>query len=756
MQNSRPTSSIVLSFVRSLLLFAALLLLTMPLYAAPSDLDPTWGGDGIVEVDFDGDGEGTSRVHKAAADPDGKIVVIGNYADEIATIAVTRFNPNGQPDTNFGTDGTTFVPLLSPDKGMGFLDFGQIDFQSNGKLIIVGVAVDDSYTEEEPSWSLVIIRLNRNGSLDTSFGSNGYTLIYPSAIEFGESNVIGNDYVIDLDIQPDDKIVLQSLGLTNVLHSILTRLNADGTLDTSFGGNGVVAFDGYLSAFEIQNDGKIVVGMNSFSLAPIPECANSVTIFVSRINTDGSPDLSFGENGIRQLLPYWHEHGGICDADNSYYHELRDLNILPDSQIIVNGFAISDQAGSQTHYPYFVRLIAEGDPDPTFDTNGILIGEEGYRYIDTVVQANGKLLTTHGNGLSRHHSGGNLDTTWNGTGRSSIPGGGGDSPATDLLPNGNLMLSVLSIAGNAPADNRVFRIIGDPAFGYMALSPQHRQKQVSTKANLKLTFPEAVTFNTGKIEIRRVSDFSLFETISVTDGARVTGGGTKTITINPSVDFEQNTKYYVLVDPNTFTNASGHPFSGVHELTEWHFTTGLTNLVQNAGFEDKTSMATRPALWTRSYLTASDRRICNVDRDGKPDLIYAHSGKCAFRFKSNTVRARGILQYMVLTNALAGKTLNISAFVRTNNLTSGAKVQVMLTYVNVYEPKQTFNLNIPLGTKPYRKVQKSFVLPKDATSAQVRIVTKTSKGTLLIDDLKMTITASEALTLPAVSDLRGQ
>jgi hypothetical protein len=150
-----------------------------------------------------------------------------------------------------------------------------------------------------------------------------------------------------------------------------------------------------------------------------------------------------------------------------------------------------------------------------------------------------------------------------------------------------------------------------------------------------------------------------------------------------------------------------------------------------------------------------------VIREGKPNLIYAHDGKCAFRFQSNTVKARNIQQEVALTDAFASQTLNISAFVKTNNLTNGAKVQVMLTYGD--EMIQIVNLNMPRGTKPYRKIQKSFELPKDATDARVRIITGTSKGTLLIDDLKLTITDTTALSLknesplelPTAPDLRG-
>lgn len=104
------------------------------------------------------------------------------------------------------------------------------------------------------------------------------------------------------------------------------------------------------------------------------------------------------------------------------------------------------------------------------------------------------------------------------------------------------------------------------------LSPADGVTGVSVTVNLLLTFDAAVNRQTGNITIKKASDDSIVETIDVTSG-QVTGTGTATITINPSVTFESETDYYIQVGATAFDDIAGNSYAGITDTTTWNFTT---------------------------------------------------------------------------------------------------------------------------------------------------------------------------------------
>lgn len=106
-----------------------------------------------------------------------------------------------------------------------------------------------------------------------------------------------------------------------------------------------------------------------------------------------------------------------------------------------------------------------------------------------------------------------------------------------------------------------------------ALSPTDNATNVSTTANLVVTFSQTVTKDTGNITIHKSSDNSVVETISVPD-ALVTGSGSANITINPSITLDESTAYYVNIPNTAFKNGSNAYYVGISNATTWNFTTG--------------------------------------------------------------------------------------------------------------------------------------------------------------------------------------
>jgi len=89
--------------------------------------------------------------------------------------------------------------------------------------------------------------------------------------------------------------------------------------------------------------------------------------------------------------------------------------------------------------------------------------------------------------------------------------------------------------------------------------------------NIVLTFSENVAAGTGNIVIRKSSDDSLVESLSVT-GANVTVAGT-TVTINPTADLQASTGYYVTVDATAIKDSANNNYAGISDTTTLNFTT---------------------------------------------------------------------------------------------------------------------------------------------------------------------------------------
>ncbi len=232
--------------------------------------------NGSLDTTFDTDGKQTvefvafqSNVASAMAiQPDGKIVLAG-YAGTTPNFAVVRLTTAGALDTTFDTDGKLLIDMGSNDNATA------VAVQSDGKIVIGGLSNDFS-----------IARVNANGSLDTTFDSDGKVFTSVTA---------GSDSLYSILIQGDGKIVAAGGGGNGGSSDFaLARYNANGSLDTTFDGDGIVVTDfagDYDNAFAaaLQPDGKIVAAGWAY---------NGTTEYgVARYNTDGSLDTSFDGDG---------------------------------------------------------------------------------------------------------------------------------------------------------------------------------------------------------------------------------------------------------------------------------------------------------------------------------------------------------------------------------------------------------------------------------------------------------------------------
>jgi uncharacterized delta-60 repeat protein len=203
-------------------------------------LDSTFGESGIVRYGYGGIAYGV------AIQSDQKIVVVG---DSSYSVLVLRYDSSGNLDPEFGAGGVFEYDTSYFDYARG------VAIQDDGKIVISG-----------GDYTLLVLRLNSNGTLDNTFSGDG-AAFYDGASGYG------------VGIQSDGKIVIAG-------GASVVRYNSDGTLDDTFGGGGIATYDGTVSAVAIQSDGKIVVA--GFK--------NRVAL-VLRFTTQGSLDSTFSSDG---------------------------------------------------------------------------------------------------------------------------------------------------------------------------------------------------------------------------------------------------------------------------------------------------------------------------------------------------------------------------------------------------------------------------------------------------------------------------
>ena len=240
-------------------------------YNTDGSLDTSFDVDGKVTTGFGGDEHYASGL---SIQSDGRIVVAGyieNYTTNEFDFAVARYNTDGSLDITFDSDGKVITDFNgNNDAGRG------VAIQSDGKIVVVGDSDDFS------SAVFAVARYNTDGSLDTSFDSDGKVT----------TGIITSSYCYSVAIQTDGKIVAagQTFDGTSFDHFALVRYNTNGSLDTSFDGDGKLTTDfgnySYAYSVAIQSDGKIIAGGDLFG-----------KFASARYNIDGSLDTSYDGDG---------------------------------------------------------------------------------------------------------------------------------------------------------------------------------------------------------------------------------------------------------------------------------------------------------------------------------------------------------------------------------------------------------------------------------------------------------------------------
>lgn len=292
--------------------------------------DLTFGNQGKISFGFGGE---TSFCCDMEVLADGRILVAGSCLDGgNQNIGLAKFTAAGQPDPTFGYGGTLMVNLGKNEYASSILKL------SNNKFVITGPISGPGERDD-----LFIMRFLSNGSTDTGFGTNGYTV----------ADLNNNSYDIPRGIALHNNKYLISACAFNQSYDaiVLIRYNTDGTPDPTFGVGGKSVIDGLnimdmiierATQLAIDQQNRIVV---SGRFQGIVDSDGMLLRFLP----NGYPDNSFGESGMKVYQ---------IEANNAFMA----LGIQADGKILAAGFSYD----GQDHNTFLLRTLDNGTPDPEF------------------------------------------------------------------------------------------------------------------------------------------------------------------------------------------------------------------------------------------------------------------------------------------------------------------------------------------------------------------------------------------------------
>lgn len=389
-------------------------------HADDGDPDTTFSGDGKAiyawPTSYEGHSVGDATTRSVAALADGSVVVAGTFspASVVDLCGIVRFKANGSLDTSFGNAGSALVSFGDPvakNEALGvfagaantilvvgvaetmntpghrpamarLLANGQLDpgfgvggrqiiqnqpfgasartlFRSaamapDGKIVMAGYCSDCGGGSSD---DFVAVRLNSNGTVDSTYGNSGW-------VRFARKDGQGHDVpevVTAVAVDTQGNVVLggYSEAYNDNSHQqkpLLVRTTPTGQLDTTFNVTGFLdlnllgSFATSALAIDAYNDGIILATNITNSASVVPGA------LLTRIKRTGVVDTNFGE-------------GGLVIFQNDEGTNINTLAVRRDRRIVAAGWI--DPIGGDTRDFFAARMIFNGNLDNSFDGNGV-------------------------------------------------------------------------------------------------------------------------------------------------------------------------------------------------------------------------------------------------------------------------------------------------------------------------------------------------------------------------------------------------
>lgn len=395
-------------------------------------LDSTYGTNGKASISL-----ATGITYGGVAQSDGKIVVVG-YSQEggHADITAIRFTTAGVIDSTFGANGKALI-TYSPNPIVY-----AAAVQPDDKIVLAGTAS----TADDIDYDLMVVRLDANGALDSTFGTNGIVITAGRHHGTGQLGIVTEARAVA--IQPDGKIVAagRTFEVNYDASPIIVRYDSTGAIDPTFNGSGVVVdstdagygYSEWTNALALQPDGKIIIAgsTNSFGLS------YGLAAEVLRFNSDGTLDNSFASDTRVQK-----SFGTTAEANA--------VTLLSDGSILLAGYS-----GASSPVFYIVKYSSSGHFDNSFGgtSDGVTLSFTGGSDVAYACSAtpDGNLLVAGGGSnyfeAAQFTAGGTLVSNFASSGKTTI-----DMGATALAR---------SIAFSSTSGSRRFFLMGSAGYDY--------------------------------------------------------------------------------------------------------------------------------------------------------------------------------------------------------------------------------------------------------------------------------------------------
>jgi uncharacterized delta-60 repeat protein len=263
--------------------------------------------------------------------------------------------------------------------------------QQDDKIVALGIR--NKNTPTSYSFDIIINRFLPNGTIDSTYGNNGTVLLTYDDVDLEPR---------DMALTPNNQLLVAYNLYTSITdyYPFVCRINADGTVDSSFADNGHLSlFANNVNDYnrkEVQSivmakDGKFIVGANGRESYQ----SQRPKIILNKYNADGTYALEFGNNGSALLA---------IVADTASY--ITGMKMQDDEKILITGTIhnITTDAGISKGEAAVLRYLANGTPDPSFGNQGVSVirfmSESSRNYENLVaIQSDNKILVTS---MNRH------------------------------------------------------------------------------------------------------------------------------------------------------------------------------------------------------------------------------------------------------------------------------------------------------------------------------------------------------------------
>ncbi|MFP9100387.1 fibronectin type III domain-containing protein, partial [Flavobacterium sp. RHBU_24] len=420
--------------------------------------------DGSLDTTFTVGTGGNDIVRYIMAQTDGKILVGGNFtyfSGIVNAHRLARLLSNGVVDTAF-TTGSGYGPADA---------VYSIVQRADGKLVVTGAFVNYNIKKRD-----CVAAINTDGSLDLGFNNI--------------SGVGSGNYLEEVALQPDGKILLAGsiTQYNEVPYNRIVRTNSDGSIDTSFNiGTGA---DGSIGVVVVQPNGKILIGGDFTHFNGVSRNK------IARLNADGSLDTTFtpstgfnntvrsivlqpdgailvggdfttfGGSGSEYLVRLYSDGGSDSSFNfaSSTSSAVHCIALQPDGKILIGGYFSTSNGVARKGIS---RLNSNGTLDTTFNPG---TGSNDLIY-SIALQADGKILlggaftnfnNTSANKLVRLTTTGAIDSTFQlGSGANSSGGVSSAIREVTVLSDSKILINGYFNSYNGFVSSRLARLNSD-------------------------------------------------------------------------------------------------------------------------------------------------------------------------------------------------------------------------------------------------------------------------------------------------------